>query len=64
MVGLGITKEEMLKKAKEIEDFIGPYVRYSSDKWPEDPVLRWLMEYAFILKKEYYKRKAKSARKN
>ncbi|MHA1679362.1 MAG: hypothetical protein ACTSW3_11420 [Promethearchaeota archaeon] len=44
-------------KIKKLQDYLGPRVDYSSDRWPIDQIDRWLMEYLYDLQKEYYRRK-------
>jgi len=45
----------MLKRRiRELEAYLGPLVNYTSDEWPEDYRLRWLMEYLFLLKEDLY----------
>ena len=51
---LNFTQEELRKKAKAIEDYLGSRVGYSSDRWPDNKVDCWLMEYLIFLKTEYY----------
>jgi hypothetical protein len=48
--------EELEKKIKGLQDYLGPRVDYNSDEWPADTVDRWLMEYMTILKIRYYRR--------
>ena len=45
----------MKSKIKEIKNYLGPRVGYSSDEWLSDKVDRWLMEYLLIIKDRYYK---------
>ena len=45
---------ELKKKIKQIEDYLGPLVNYTTDEWPEYQPDRWLMEYWYSLKKDYY----------
>ena len=49
-----LTKARLKDKIKQIEDYLGPRVDYSTDKWPDDMVDRWIMEYSYELKKRYY----------
>ncbi len=54
--------DELKRKIKEIEDYLGPRVKFSSDEWPRNKVNRWLMEYLILIKKDYY-RKLKSIKR-
>ena len=62
--------EELKKKIKHMEDYLGPILGYSMDSWPKPDdrdywLKRWVMEYCILLKKRYYKGlKRKNARKN
>ena len=51
---LKFSKKQTEKKIKEIEDYLGPIVNYDSDKWPKNLQDRWIAEYLYILKTEYY----------
>lgn len=55
-MAIGLTIEELKQKIKDIQDYLGPRVNYTSDEWPFDKVDRWLMEYLFLLKTRYYQR--------
>jgi len=49
-----------------MEDYLGPRVGWSSDRWPSHLPYRWIMEYCYLLKTIYYeelkrKKKKKSA---
>ena len=48
--------EELEKKVKAIEHYLGPRLNYNSDRWPDNPIHRWLLEYSMILKMKLYKR--------
>lgn len=55
------TLEQLKKKVKQIEDYLGPRLGYSFENWP-DPYdknywpIRWIMEYCIFLKERYYRR--------
>jgi len=51
------SKEELQVKIKKMEDVLGPLVGYNSDAWPRDILLRWCMEYLYLLKERFYRRK-------
>jgi len=51
------SKEELKVKIKQMEDVLGPLVKYNSDSWPQDITLRWCMEYLYILKEREYRKK-------
>ena len=50
------TLEQLKKKVKSMEDYLGPRVGWSMDHWPSHLPDRWIMEYYILLKERYYRR--------
>jgi len=48
-----LKRKEVKKRIKEIENYLGPKVDYSSDHWPTNKLDKWLMEYLYIIKSDY-----------
>ncbi len=51
--------ESLKRKIKQLEDYLGPRVNYTTDRWPDNKVNKWLMEYMILLKNDYYRRFAR-----
>ena len=51
--------EELETRIDDLQDYLGPKVNYTSDKWPSKQPERWLMEFLDILKRRYYTQKSK-----
>lgn len=47
--------EQLKKKIKQMEDYLGPRIDYNMDNWPMHLPDRWIMEYCMLLKERYYK---------
>ena len=46
----------MDEKIKELQDYLGPRLNYSTESWPKNQVDRWLLEYLLLLTKQYYQK--------
>ena len=46
---------QLKKKVKQIENYLGPRLGWSMDHWPDNLPDRWIMEYCMLLKERYYK---------
>lgn len=49
--------EELKTRIDELQEYLGPKVNYTSDKWPDKQPERWLVEFLDILKRRYYNHK-------
>ena len=51
--------EELETRIEDLQEYLGPKVNYTSDKWPNKQPERWLMEFLDILKRRYYNQKSR-----
>ncbi|MBT3406428.1 hypothetical protein HN419_04635 [Candidatus Woesearchaeota archaeon] len=48
--------EELKKKVKSMEDYLGPKLDWSMNHWPMYEPDRWILEYCMLLKQRYYQK--------
>ncbi|MGM5484042.1 MAG: hypothetical protein ACQER9_03965 [Nanobdellota archaeon] len=48
--------KEIENKINEIENYLGPKLKFSFEKWPEKKQDRWILEYLLELKNALYKK--------
>jgi len=53
-MSMRFTQEQLDSRIKGLQDYLGPRVGYTSDRWPDHQPERWLMEYLDILKRRKY----------